>query len=163
MLLVLCLRVNLGEREWFVDLPELTIIHLGEEAFNLSYFDESSELILRSGDDEVTWWVDLPSLNSLVTEGTGNPFHCPHRIHLESVSWESSITTRHSFSNRGQDPKWSLLQVLWEWWLSIWMALSWNKHNAFLAVCAGSSALQECLLRLWQRIGESRMEELKDP
>ena len=68
IVLVQCLRVNDLKREWWVDLPELTSIRLGYDAFCFKD-DESTELIMRSGDDEMNWWIDLPKLTSLTTDG----------------------------------------------------------------------------------------------
>ena len=81
------------KREWWLDLPELTSIQLGNSAFWFNS-DESSELILRSDDDELNWWIDLPkltSLTSLTTEGDySSTFEYPHSITLEGMSYHSS-------------------------------------------------------------------------
>ena len=52
IVLVQCLRVNDLKRECWVDLPELTSIRLGYDAFCFKD-DESTELIMRSDDDEM--------------------------------------------------------------------------------------------------------------
>ena len=51
--LVLYLRVNGLKRELGIDLPELTSIRFGKDAFWFKLFDDSTELIMRSGDDEM--------------------------------------------------------------------------------------------------------------
>ena len=97
--LVQCLRVNCLKREWWLDLPELTSIRLGKSAFRFKYDDESTELIMRSGDDEMKWWIDLPKLTSLTTEGYSWSFENPHHITLESISHHSALTNRHALSH----------------------------------------------------------------
>ena len=93
---MLCLRVNPLEIVWWVDLPELTSIRLGNNAFNFKD-DESSELIMRSSDNEMNWWIDLPKLTTLTTEG-GSSFFNPHSVTLEGISYHSVLTNRHSLS-----------------------------------------------------------------
>ena len=96
--LVLCLRVNGLKREWWLDLPELTSIRLGKDGF---WFNGliSTELIMRSDDDEMRWWIDLPKLTSLTTEGDySHTFENPHIITLESISHHSVLTNRHTLS-----------------------------------------------------------------
>ena len=100
IVLVQCLRVNGLKREWWLDLPELTSIRLGEDAF---YFknDDSTELIMRSDDDEMKWWIDLPKLTSLTTTRTylSCAFCNPRSITLEGISYHSILTNRHAFSH----------------------------------------------------------------
>ena len=96
--LVLCLRVNGLKREWWLDLPELTSIRLGEHTF--CFDDASSELIMRSGDDEMKWWIDLPKLTSLTTEGNKSwTFLYPRSITLEGISFHPTLTNRHTLSH----------------------------------------------------------------
>ena len=83
--LVLCLRVNQPEGEWWVDLPELTSIQLGLSAFCFKY-DYSSELIMRSISTRMKWWIDLPKLTSL-SAGDGNTFCFPHHVTLKSLAF----------------------------------------------------------------------------
>ncbi len=97
--LVLCLRVNGLKMEWWIDLPELTSIRLGEDAFFFNYGDYSNELIMRSGDDEMKWWIDLPKLTSLTTSEDSATFCNPHFITLEGISYHSFLTNRHAFSH----------------------------------------------------------------
>ena len=87
------LRVNLPERDWWIDLPELTSIQLGEGALRFFYADKSSELIMRSDDDEMNWWIDLPKLTSLTTDEGSRSFENPRFITLESTSFHSSSQT----------------------------------------------------------------------
>ena len=99
--LVQCLRVNDLKREWWLDLPELTSIQLGDYAFQFKNDDESTELIMRSGDDEMKWWIDLPKLTSLTAEGEYScTFRCPRSITLEGISYHSILTNRHALSHR---------------------------------------------------------------
>ena len=98
-------RVNLPDREWGIDLPELTSIRLGEDAFSFKDGDDSSELIMRSGGDEMKWWIDLPKLTTLTTEGEdSDTFECPRSITLESTSYPSTLTNRHAFSHHCHSP-----------------------------------------------------------
>ena len=84
--IVLCLRVNDMKREWGIDLPELTSIRLGYCTFSFCG-GESTELIMRSDHTPVKWWLDLPKLTTLTTEGEDSEsFRCPHHIILESAS-----------------------------------------------------------------------------
>ena len=99
IVLVQCLRVNGLRRDWWIDLPELTSIQLGGSAF---WFDDddSTELIMRSGDDELNWWIDLPKLTSLTIEGTSSFTFCnPRIITLEGTFNHYSITSRHALSH----------------------------------------------------------------
>ena len=96
--LVLCLRVNLPEGEWWLDLPELTSILIGKDAFLFS--GGSSELIMRSDDDDMRWWIDLPKLASLVTTRISHTFMHVGRITLEGTSYHSILTSRHSLSHQ---------------------------------------------------------------
>ena len=97
--LVQYLRVNDLKGEWWIDLPELTSIRLGDNAFRFKDDDESSELIMRSGDDEMKWWIDLPKLTSLTTEGDYSwSFIYPRSITLEGISYHSTLTYRHTLS-----------------------------------------------------------------
>ena len=99
LVLVQCLRVNGLKREWWIDLPELTSIQLGEDAFRFTN-DDLTELIMRSGDDEMNWWIDLPKLTSLTTEGEDNyTFLEPRHITLEGISYHSTLTNRHALSH----------------------------------------------------------------
>ena len=97
---VLYLRVNLSEREWCLDLPELTSIRFGEDAFCFKCEYKSTELIMRSSDGEVSWWIDLPKLTTLTTEGLIScTFNCPRSITLEGISYHSILTNRHALSD----------------------------------------------------------------
>ena len=101
IVLVQYLRVNGLKREWRIDLPELTIIQLGYNAFCVKCDDDdSSELIMRSGDDEMSWWIDLPKLTTLTTEGEySHTFESPRHITLEGISYHSILTNRHALSH----------------------------------------------------------------
>ena len=98
--LMQCLRVNLLEREWWIDLPELTSIQLGKDAFCFEHFCKASELIMRSEHTNVNWGLDLPKLTSLTTEGReSKAFHNPRSITLEGMSYHSILTNRHALSH----------------------------------------------------------------
>ena len=97
--LVLCLRVNGLKREWGIDLPELTSIQFGTHSFRFSDDSESTELIMRSDDDEMKWWIDLPKLTTLATIGNSAVFWYPRSITLEGTSYHSILTNRHAFSH----------------------------------------------------------------
>ena len=102
--LVQCLKVNLSEEEWWTDLPELTSIRLGVFAFDFKDA-ESTELIMRSGYDEMNLSIDLPKLTSLTTEGDhSGTFLYPRSITLESISYHSILTNRHAFSHHCYSP-----------------------------------------------------------
>ena len=119
--LVWYLRVNDLEREWWIDLSELTSIQLGDSAFQFKD-DYSTELIMRSDDDERKWWIDLPKLTSLTTEGEESESLCWVRnITLESDSSLSSITSRHALSHHCVSS-----QGLWESAFSILQKLNWS-------------------------------------
>ena len=95
LVLVWYLRVHLPKGEWWIDLPELTSIQLGRDVFHFST-DNSSELIMRSGDDEMKWWIDLPKLTSLTTVNGSSTFYRPRSITLEGMSYHSVLTSRHA-------------------------------------------------------------------
>ena len=95
--LALCLRVILSEGEWWLDLPELTSIRLGKDAF--CFDDASSELIMRSCDDNGKWWLDLPKLTSLTTVEDSLTFTNPRSIILEGSSYDLNLTNRHTLSH----------------------------------------------------------------
>ena len=97
---VVCyLRVNLPEREWWIDLPELASIRLGEDAFCFKWDYRLSELIMRSSDGEVSWWIDSPKLTTLTTVEGSSTFNCPRSITLEGISYHSILTNRHALSD----------------------------------------------------------------
>ena len=98
IVLVWCLRVNGLKREWWIDLPELTSIRFGYNAFQFEY--DSTELIMRSEYWELIWWIDLPKLTTLITEGSNSwTFFYPRHITLEGISYHSFLTNRHAFSH----------------------------------------------------------------
>ena len=97
IVLVQYLRVNSLKREWWIDLPVLTSIRLGTHAFWFND-NESTELIMRSGDDAMKWWIDLPKLTTLTTEGSW-AFRYPRIITLESILFHSLLTNRHALSH----------------------------------------------------------------
>ena len=46
------------------------------------------------------WWIDLPKLTSLTTEGSNSwTFLYPRSITLEGTSYHSILTNRHAFSH----------------------------------------------------------------
>ena len=98
IVLVQCLRVNCLKREWCLDLPELTSIRFGQHAFCFKKDDESSELIMRSGYDEMKWQIDLPKLTTLTSVERSNTFCYPRSITLEGISYHSIFTIRHTLS-----------------------------------------------------------------
>ena len=99
IVLVWCLRVNLPEIEWRIDLPELISIQLGTSAFRFTD-DKSSELIMRSDDDEMNWWIDLPKLTTLTANGNRSySFQYPRSITLESAFCLFILTSRHALSH----------------------------------------------------------------
>ena len=119
--LVWHLRVNGLKRKWWLDLPELTSIRLGEHAFRFQERNDMSELIMRSSDDERKWWIDLPKLTSLTAEGEDSKSLCYVRnITLESDSSLSSLTSRHALSHHSVSS-----QGLWESAFSILQKLNW--------------------------------------
>ena len=62
--------------------------------------NDSSELIMRSGDDEMKWWIDLPKLTTLTAEGDySGTFENPRSITLEGTSHHSILTNRHALSH----------------------------------------------------------------
>ena len=93
-----CLRVNGLKREWWLDLPELTSIRLGGGAFSFKN-NEPSELIMRSGDDEMKWIVDMPKLTSLTTVDYSSAFRNPRIITLEGISSHAILTSRYAQSH----------------------------------------------------------------
>ena len=99
LVLVPYLRVNGLKREWWIDLPELTSIRLGDGAFSFKLNDDSTELIMRSGDDKIHWWIDLPKLTSLTTEGYSYTLNSPRSITLEGIAYHSILTNRHALSH----------------------------------------------------------------
>ena len=87
------------KREWWIDLPELTSIRLGEYAFQFMD-DYSTELIMRSGFDNMNWWIDLPKLTSLTTEGEySSTFRYQRYITLEGIPYHSILTSRYALSH----------------------------------------------------------------
>ena len=92
------MRVNGLKREWWIDLPELTSIRLGGGAFSFEN-SESTELIMRSDDDEMNWWIDLPKLRTLTAKvDYSATFENPRIITLEGISYHSILTNRHALS-----------------------------------------------------------------
>ena len=78
-------RVGQQDRGLSLDLPELTSIQLGENAFTFDDNDGSSELILRSSYPWIELRVDLPKLDSLtVASKRSHSFMNPQKIILES-------------------------------------------------------------------------------
>ena len=96
--LVWHLRVNRKERKWWIDLPELTSIRLGSCIFQFNY-NNSTELIMRSGYSTVKWWLDLPKLTSLTTVEDSLTFTNPRSIILEGSSYGLNLTYRHTLSH----------------------------------------------------------------
>ena len=87
-----CLKVILEMRDDRVDLPELQSIRLGSHAFSFSW-NRNEKLIMRSGSDTDVWWLDLPKLTSLTTEGrTSGSFKGPYYVILEGSSWKALWT-----------------------------------------------------------------------
>ena len=110
IVLVQCLRVNGLIWEWWIDLPELTSIRLGSTSFVFNY-DESTELIMRSGDDEMNWWIDLPKLTTLTTEENDSAtFFYLRIITLEGNSYHSNLTNRHALSHSCYSPSFIWMQ-----------------------------------------------------
>ena len=70
--------------EWWIDLPELTSIQLGNNAFVFSNNDTSS-LVMKSDHDETKWEIDLPKLTSLTAIDYSNTFYDVRLITLEST------------------------------------------------------------------------------
>ena len=97
--LVPYLMVNGLKREWRIDLPELISIRLGDSAFQFKDY-YSTELIMRSDDDEMKWWIDLPKLRKLTSEGWNCwSFRYPRSITLEGITYHSILTNRHALSH----------------------------------------------------------------
>ena len=95
--LALCLRVILPEGEWWIDLPELTSIRLGKDAF--CFENQLTSLVMRSEVDNVKWWIDLPKLTSLTTDKDSLTFCYPCSITLEGDSYGLNLTSRHTLSH----------------------------------------------------------------
>ena len=113
------LLVDAVKREWWIDLPELTTIRLGCNAFRFKDND-STELVMRSGYSTVKWWLDLPKLTTLTTEREDSEsFRRPHHIILESASSVSSLPSRHAFSRNSHSPSCFWRQ---EWCKNHWMS-----------------------------------------
>ena len=54
---------------------------------------------MRSDDDEMNWWIDLPKLITITTEGRYSyTFQYPRSITLESILFHSILTNRHARS-----------------------------------------------------------------
>ena len=99
IVLVQCLRVNGLKREWWIDLSELTSIQFGDGAFTFND-DESTELVMRSGDDEMNWWIDLPKLKKITNDMDYDAIlENPRSIILEGTSYPSTLTNRHALSH----------------------------------------------------------------
>ena len=107
---MLCLRVNGLEREWGIDLPELISIQLGYKSFKFCS-NESSELVMRSGDKEVNEWIDLPKLSILTAVEHSGTFKYPRSITLESVSYHSIFINRYSLPHHCRSWPVLLLQI----------------------------------------------------
>ena len=93
------LIVNGLKREWWLDLPALTSIRLGNGALHFFENSSSSKLIMRSSDDEMNWWIDLPKLTTLTTVEDSITFCFPRTITLEGFSYHSILTSRHALSH----------------------------------------------------------------
>ena len=67
---------------------------------------ESSELIMRSGINEMNWWIDLPKLSSLTTkENESWSFEYPRFVTLEGDSYHSILIIRDAISFHRHSPK----------------------------------------------------------
>ena len=60
IVLVLCLRVIECDVSDWIDLPELTSILIGNDAFYYASLELKS-ILIQNG-----WWLDMPSLKSLI-------------------------------------------------------------------------------------------------
>ena len=59
IVIVLCLRVNDCDVSDWLDLPELTSIQMGMDAFKFKEDDESATLIMRSAEMNENWLTRL--------------------------------------------------------------------------------------------------------
>lgn len=75
-------------RDEGIDLPELQSIQLGKDVFSF-YGSIYSELIMKSASNSAVWWLDLPKLTSLTTEGSSDSFKGPYYVILEGGSWKA--------------------------------------------------------------------------
>lgn len=66
-------------------MPELVSIQIGYDAFCFRNNDDSTQLVLRSGDGDGRLAVDMPKLVSLETQSENSwTFNAPHHVILES-------------------------------------------------------------------------------
>lgn len=85
---MLCLRVVTEGEGDRVDLPELTTIELGHDAFSYEVKDEdNSSLIMKSDGIEGSECVDLPKLDTIETAGDSftYSFKYVNRVILEGL------------------------------------------------------------------------------
>ena len=120
------LRVKSVNTNWFVDLPEVTSIRFGRNAFSFQAYYESSKLIMRRSDDKEEWWIDLPKLASL-TSAWGT-FCNPHSITMEGTYYHSIIINRHAFSHYCISP--------WRIWVKKW--------SAYQQYCFSNDIMNRC-------------------
>ena len=107
------LRVSDLKWEWWLDLPELTSIQLGEDAFCFHNCFFSGHLVMQSKWSGLRLRIDLPKLTTLTTIGEeSSSFGQVYYIILESDSFSPLLTTRHAFSRWIQSASCFLL---WMW------------------------------------------------
>ena len=92
--LVLCLRVIDCDVSDWIDLPELTSIQMGHNAFRFKYQDDSTTLIMRSAEMNENWLTRLAQ-----THITQNLYKEKRRIVQFHILLSSSHHSREWFSS----------------------------------------------------------------
>ena len=72
--------------DWWIDLPELTSIELGRNAFRFKDDDDKCELIIQGKCGDVKWQSDLPKVETFVTTNKSQTFHLRKGIVIDSDS-----------------------------------------------------------------------------
>ena len=71
---------------WWIDLPELTSIQLGRNAFRFKDGDDKCELIIQGEYGDVKWQSDLPKVETFITTNKSQTFHLRKGIVIDSDS-----------------------------------------------------------------------------
>ena len=110
-----CLKVSHREGEWWIDLPQLTSIRLGRNAFFFDWDNSKSGILIMKS--EIVYngsWIDLSKLAVLTTEGDtddNSSFTNPNIIDIESSTYWATwwidlpklttvILTKSAFKNQ---------------------------------------------------------------
>ena len=88
---MLHLRVSYWEGEWWIDLPQLTSIRLGRNAFLFDWDDPNSGILyMKSRKAIIGSWIDLPRLAVFTAEGDeSNSFTNLNIIDLEGSACQT--------------------------------------------------------------------------